>query len=138
LESRGGNGLARGDPVEHLDFILRERAIFAEGEPLERDGAHRDPGQGHDLVPELRQHPAHFAILPLGEDHLQNRRLPLLADHADPPGPDLAFRQPDPVDQFVEHLAFGGSGHDHPVQLLDAELGVRQFIGELAVVGQQN
>lgn len=124
--------------MEHLDFILRERAIFAEGQALERNGPHRDPGQGHDLVPELRQHPAHFAILPLGEDHFENGRFPLLTDHADAPGPDLAFRQPDAVDQLVEHLAFGGSGHDHPVQLLDAELGVGQLIGEFAVVGQQN
>ncbi|SIN71420.1 hypothetical protein SAMN05444166_0354 [Singulisphaera sp. GP187] len=124
--------------MEHLDFILRERAIFAECEALERDGADRDPGQGHDLVPELRQHPAHLAILPFGEDDLEDRRLPLLADHANASGADLAFRQPDSVDQLVEHLAFGASGHDNAVELLDAELGVRQLIGELAVVGQEN
>jgi hypothetical protein len=89
-------------------------------------------------VPELREHPAHFAILPFSKDHLEDGGLAHPADYPNSPRSHLAFGQPDALNQLVEHFALGRTGDDDAIQLLDAELRVRQAIGQLAVVRQKH
>jgi len=89
-------------------------------------------------VPELRQHTAHFAVLPLRQHHLENRRLPFLADDSNALRLDLPFGEPNPFRQLVEDFTRGSPRNHRPVQLLNPELGMRQLVGKLAVVRQQD
>ncbi len=130
--------LARRDPPEEVDLATGQRPELAGGQTLGRDRPDRDPGQGHHLVAELGEHPPNLAVLALGQDQFQDRRLAPLADRPDPLGPDLAFGQPDPVGELRQDLASGRAGDGHPVKLLDAELGVGQLVGQFAIVGQEH
>jgi hypothetical protein len=89
-------------------------------------------------VPEFRQHPAHFAVLALGQDQLQDRRFALTADDPGAAGSGLALGQPNPFEELVEDLLCRLARHDRLVDLLNAKLRVRQAVGQLAVVGQDH
>ena len=83
------------------------------------------------------EHPADFAVLTLGQDHFEDRREPLMADDPHALGANLALGEPDALRQLVEDLSPGLSGDDDAVDLLDAELGVGELVGEFAVIGQE-
>jgi hypothetical protein len=53
-------------------------------------------------------------------------------------GANLAFGEPDALRQLVEHVLRRVASHDSAIDFLDAELGVRQTIGQLAVIGQEH
>ncbi|MGC8638836.1 MAG: hypothetical protein ACP5XB_03025, partial [Isosphaeraceae bacterium] len=48
--------------AEQLDLGVREGPMLARRKALEHDGANGDPGEAHDLVPELGEHPADLAL----------------------------------------------------------------------------
>jgi hypothetical protein len=122
--------------LEQVDFVSRQSPPFADGEPLEADRADRDPVQRHDLVLELGQHPADLVLFPFGQDQLEEGGLSLAADDPDPLGADLAVGQPDALGQLGERLRAGQAGDQYMVRLLDPEAGMREAVGQLAVVGQ--
>jgi hypothetical protein len=84
------------------------------------------------------EHPADLAVLPFGQHHLENARMTLVPDQPNPLRPDFTFGEPDPLRQLLEDLAPGLAGDDDAVDLLDAEFGVRELVGELAVVGEEH
>ena len=65
-----------GDFPQEFDLVTRQAPAFPHAQSLETDRADGDPSQRHDFVAELREHPADLAVLPFGEDHLQDRGLP--------------------------------------------------------------
>ena len=102
-----------------------ERPAFADTDPFQPDRSDGDAGQRHDLVPEPSEHPPDLAVFPFGQDHFQNRRLPLAAHDTHPLGADFSFREPDALGQLIEDFSSRLSRHDHSVNLLDTELRVR-------------
>ena len=105
---------------------------------LQRDRTDSDPGQSHHLVAKFREHPAHFAVLALGQNHLNYRGLAFVGDWLNSFGADFALGQPDTFHKFLKHVGTGGARHDGSIDLLNAEPWVRQFIGELAIIGQNH
>ena len=137
--NRGGaTGNAGCDLAEQVDLGGRKGTMLPRGEPLEHDGADGDPGQAHDLVSELGQHPADLALLALGQHQLERRRLALGADDPGPLGANLAVGQPDPLDQLTHDFGAGGPCHQSPVRLLDPVSRMSQAVGQLAVVCQDH
>jgi len=132
------HGFAGGDPAEQVDFLAGQGADLPSGQTFQGDRADGDAGQHHHLMTELGQHSPDLAVLPFGEDQFEDRRVPLLGHRADPLGPDLPLGEPDPLGQLIESGALGTPGDDDAVQLLDAELGVRELVGEFAVVGHDH
>src|SRR5262249_17801556 len=97
----GGRDLDAGRPLpQELGLGARQRTVLAGRQPFQDHRADGDPGQAHDLVAELGEHPADLTLLALGQDQLQYGGLALGADHPGPLGPDLAVRQPDPLGQL--------------------------------------
>ena len=71
-----------GHLPKQLDLVPGEGPAFAAGEPLDADGAYGNAVQGHDLVPELGQHPANLAVLSFGQYELEHLGLALAADES--------------------------------------------------------
>ena len=132
------DGFPGRDPAEEVNFASGQRTKLARRQTFQRDRADRDPGQHHDLVAEFGEHPPDLAVLAFGQDHFEDRRVPLLRHGANPLGPNLPLGQPDPLGQLVEGFPLGRAGHDDPVELLDTEPGVGQFVGQFAIVGQEH
>ena len=112
--------------------------MFTHAQPFQPDRADGDAGQRHDLVAEPGHHPADLAVLPLGEDHLHDARLPFATDHLHALGANLPLGEPDPLRELVKHLARRLASDDDPVDLFDPEPGMSQSIGELAIVRQEH
>lgn len=138
LEPAGGHGDAGGDFLEQFDFSIRQRSADGGFDSFEADRPDGDPLEGHDLVAELGEHPPDLAVLAFGQDHFEDRRLTATAHDFDPLGTDLAFGQPDPLDELVKDLASRQAGDDDAVHLLNPVLRVSEPVGELAVVGQED
>jgi hypothetical protein len=138
VEPAGGHGDAGGDFLEQVDFSIRQRSADGGFDSFETDRPDGDPLEGHDLVAELGEHPPDLAILAFGQGHFEDRRLTTTTDDLDVPGAHLAFGQPDPLDELVKDLASRQAGDDDAVNLLNPILRVREPVGELAVVGQED
>jgi len=127
-----------GDPLEEVHLLPGEEPPPARLQPFESNRPNRDSRERHDLVTKLCEHPANFAVLALGQDHLQDRGVPLVRDRLDTLRPNLAFGEPDSLDELLKH--FGGRlPCDHgAVDLLHAELRVRQLVGQFPVVREEH
>ncbi len=126
-----------GDSSEQVDLTSGQRPELTGGQPLDRDRADGDPGQGHHLVTQFGQHPTDLAILPFGEDEFEDGRLASLTDHLDPLGPDFSLGQPDPVGQLAQDFTLGRAGDDDSIEFLDTKFRVGELVGEFAVVRQK-
>jgi hypothetical protein len=91
-----------------------------------------------DLVPELREHAADLAVLPLIKNHLEDRALLVLRLEVDVLGPGHSLREADPAAEFVEGFRGGNTCHLDEVFLLDAIPRVGEEIGQFAVVGDED
>ena len=137
-ELRRGNGNSRGNLPEKVELPGAQRSDFSDSETLETHGANSDPRQRHHFMAELREHPANLAILAFGENHFEDACLSLLADDPHALGSNLALGEPDTLGELVENLALGKAGDHDSINLLNAKFGVSEFVGEVAVVGQEN
>ena len=63
---------------------------------------------------------------------------PWRPDDPRPLGADLAVGQPDAFGQLGQHLGVGQAGHERAIELLHAVAGMRQPVGQVAVVGQDH
>ena len=87
--------------LEPQFFLARHTPGLAGRQSVELQGADRDPQNPHHLVAQLRQHAPDLAVLPLVEDHLEDRALFVLRLEVDVLGPghplgeaDAARRRP--------------------------------------------
>jgi hypothetical protein len=118
--------------------MRRKRAALAGGKPLEIDRTDGDAAERHDLVAELRQHPADLALLALGQDQLELRRVSLTPHDPGPGGADLAVGEPDAACQPGQGLGGGHARDERAIKFLDSITGVSQPVGQIAVVGQDH
>jgi hypothetical protein len=107
-------------------------------EGAECQAANRHSLELMHLVAKLRKHTANLAILSLIENHLQDGALLVMASDRDPLRVDLALRQPDALPKTIEQFRGRHTGNLHEVFLLDAIPGMRQEVGELTVIGEQD
>ena len=130
--------MTAGHETEELDLTTRESAALAHGDTLQSDWTDRDPGQRHDLMAHFREHPANLAVFPFGQHHFHDARLAFTSDEPHALGAHLALCQPDSFGELVEDLVPRLAGNDDPIDLLDAELRMRQLVGKLSIVGQEH
>jgi len=83
------------------------------------------------------QQPANLAILPLHEDNLEQRAVPLGFDQFGRLGGEAALGEVHPFLQLLDDFPRGNSRDLHAVDFLDAEPGVGEAVGQFAVVGDQ-
>jgi len=126
--------------------ILAERFHFGPGElpalpgqqRTERQVADRHPLELMDLVAELREHPADFAVLPFIEHHLEDGAQFVLRLEVDMLGPGYALGQADSPAQFFQRFRRRHAGDLHEVFLLHAVPGVGEEVCQFAVVGDED
>ncbi len=136
--SPGWNRKPGGNALQEIDLLGREEPPPTRLEALEGDWPYGHARESHDLVTELGEHAADFAILAFCEDQLHDRRIPLLGDRTGTLGANLPLGEPHAVDQFLEDFGRRYAGHYGSVDLLYAELRVSQPIGHLTIVGQEH
>ena len=136
--SSGGDLDPGGDFLQQVDFVRAQEPPASGLEAFQRDRPDGDARQSHDLVAELREHPAHFAVLPLGEHKLHHGRVALVRDRLRSLGPNFSFREPNAIDELLQNFRRRGSRDHRAIHLLDAELGVSQAVGHLPVVREQH
>ena len=132
------DGFTRRDSLEEVHLASGQGAKLADGQTFECDWANRHPGQHHDLVTELGEHPPDLTVLAFGKDHFEDRRITLLGHGSHSLGANFPLGQPDSIGQLIESLAFRSAGDNDPVKLLDPEPRVGQLVGKLAIVGQEH
>jgi hypothetical protein len=131
-------GLGEGILAEGLDLRPGQQPPLPREEVAERELSNGDPLELMDLVAELREHAADLAILPLVEDHLEDRALLVLGLEVDVLGAGHPLGEADAATEFIERFRGGDPRHLDEVFLLDAIPWVGEEIGKFAVVGDED
>jgi hypothetical protein len=132
------SGLGEGILAEGLDLRPGQQPPLPRQQIAEGELSDRDTLELMDLVPELREHAANLAVLPLIENHLEDRALLVLRLEVDVLGAGHSLREADAAAEFVEGFRSGNARHLDEVFLLDAIPRVGEEIGQFAVVGDED
>jgi hypothetical protein len=132
------NRQSRCDLAQEIDLVSSERPSLARLEPFDSDRADGNAHERHDLMTQAREDATHLAVLPLGQHHFENRRIPFFADHLHALGPHLPFGEPNTLCDFFQHFACRRAGDEHAIELFDPKARVSQAMGERSVVGEQH
>jgi hypothetical protein len=131
-------GLGEGILAEGLDLRPGQEPPLSREEVAEGELSNGDPLELMDLVAELREHAADLAILPLVENHLEDRALLVLGLEVDVLGAGHSLGEADAATEFVERFRSGDSRHLDEIFLLDAIPRMGEEIGQFAVVGNED
>jgi len=132
------SGLSEGILAEGLDLRPRQQSPLPRQQVAEGELSDRDTLELMDLVPELREHAADLAVLPLVENHLKDRALLVLRLEVDVLGAGHSLREADAAAEFVEGFQSGNACHLDKVFLLDAIPRVGEEVCQFAVVGDED
>ena len=132
------SGLGEGILAEGLDLRPGQQPPLPRQQVAEGKLSDRDTLELMDLVPELREHTADLAVLPLVENHLEDRALLVLRLEVNVLGAGHALREADAAAEFVEGFQSGNARHLNEVFLLDTIPRVGEEVGQFAVVGDED
>ena len=124
--------------LQRLDLFKGQGANGAGRQFAEPHRPHAHTHEPQHLVTHAGQQAADLAVHAFAEDDLQPGAVLLMRFDADLLHPGNAFGQMDPAPQLVEHLRRRPAGNLGQIDLLDAIAGMRQAIGQFAVVGDQD
>jgi len=121
-----------------MNFGGRKTPNIADGQRSKTHGADGDACQSEDLVAHASENAADFAVLPLAQNHLQNRTVLVMRSNRHSFGPGEPFRQMHALFELQEHVARRTAGHDDAIGFADAVARMRQPIGQCPVVRDQD
>ncbi len=96
-----------------------------------------DALQAQDLVTQLGQHAADFAILAFIQDDSQPGAFALVFYPVRLASLHVTLAQPDAFEQALQIFRRGMTGHLDEIRLIDSEARMHQAIGEIPVVGHK-
>src|SRR5262245_35542790 len=119
------------------DLAGRQAPVLADGQVADADRADPDPDELQDLASQGLDHAAHLAVPALGQRDLEDGAAGSVADAAHAGGLRRAVVERDPLPERIERGVVEEDRGFHEVRLRDLVLGVRERLGELGVVRQE-
>src|SRR5262249_14909892 len=126
-----------GGLAQHLYFRTGQPAGLAGGQRADLERTQGGAAQAHDLVPQPGEHAPDLAVLALIEDDLQPGAVTLRLEALDTRRLNASAAQPDTFEQLAQVFRRGMAGHLDLIRLRHAEPGVREAVGQVAIVGEQ-
>jgi hypothetical protein len=124
--------------LQSFDFLLRERPDGSRRQVAEAHGADGDSFQALHFVADAGQQAADFAVAAFVEHQFEDGRPFAPAFDADVPGVRETFSKMDAAMELGEDVALDLAGDLHLVDFFDAVARVRETVGQLAIVGDDD